>query len=28
MRTLQRLGFNRNDGITHLMPLVCCVSDE
>jgi hydroxymethylpyrimidine/phosphomethylpyrimidine kinase len=28
MRTLHRLGFNRNDGITHLMPLVCCVTDE
>jgi hypothetical protein len=28
MRTLQRLGFNRNDGITHLMPLVCYVADE
>lgn len=28
MRTLQRLGFNRNDGITHLMPLVCYINDE
>jgi len=28
MRVLQRLGFNRNDGITHLMPLVCYVADE
>jgi hypothetical protein len=28
MRTLQGLGFNRNDGITHLMPLVCYVADE
>jgi hypothetical protein len=28
MRVLQRLGFNRNDGITNLMPLVCYVSNE
>jgi hypothetical protein len=28
MRVLQTLGFNRNDGITNLMPLVCYVQNE
>lgn len=28
MRVLQKLGFNRNDGITNLMPLVCYVQNE
>jgi len=28
MRTLEDLGFNRNDGILSLMPLVCFVGDE
>ena len=28
MCVLQDLGFNRNDGITNLMPLICYVADE
>jgi len=28
MRTVEDLGFNRNDGILSLMPLVCYVADE
>lgn len=28
MRVLQTMGFNRNDGITNLMPLVCYVKNE
>ena len=28
MQVMQNLGFNRNDGITNLMPLVCYISDE
>lgn len=28
MRVVEQLGFNRNDGIISLMPLICYVHDE